>query len=57
MYPGSFPWPIKGKAGRPIRGIFFIIRKHFNSTSLAPETWELISLSIVYNPYYRPKYK
>jgi hypothetical protein len=38
-------------------GSFFIIRKHFNSTSLSPETWDLVPLSILYNPYYKPKRK
>jgi hypothetical protein len=32
-------------------------RRHFNSTSLSPETWELFPLSTVCNPYYRPKCK
>jgi hypothetical protein len=58
MYPGSFSWHIKGKVGCTWGdGSFSIIRKHFNSTSLSPETWELVPLSILYNPYYRPKRK
>jgi hypothetical protein len=55
MYPRSVPWPIEGKARRPIRGSFFDHKKHFNSTSLSPETWELIPLLIVCKPYYRLK--
>jgi hypothetical protein len=39
VYPESFPWPIKGKAGHPIRGILFLnIGRDFNFTSLSPET-------------------
>jgi hypothetical protein len=54
VYPRSFPWPIKGKAGRPIWGRSFNTQKHFNSTSPSPETWDIIPLSPVCNPYCKP---
>jgi hypothetical protein len=49
VYLRSFPWPIKGEVGRPIRGSSFgIFFRSFRSTStslhFSPETWELISL-------------
>ena len=64
----AFPWPIKGKAGRPMKGTQnpsnlepirthkHIARKQSSSRYLfAPLTRDLglVPLSTVYNPYYK----
>ena len=61
----TFPWPIKGKAGHPMKGEI-LTQEHDISTRLSgkqalsthsllpPKTWDPLPLSPIYNPYYKP---